>query len=60
MISRPSKPLNLRVPVELKDWLVVRSRRNFRSVNAEVVALLQERRAKENAPLAGTGEALVQ
>ncbi|WP_418214851.1 Arc family DNA-binding protein [Bordetella bronchialis] len=45
------------MPPELKDWLTDRSQRNFRSVNAEVVSLIKAAHQKENAPLAGTGEA---
>lgn len=54
-------PFGVRMPPELKDWLKRRAERNRRSANSEILALMEQARTaeKENAPLAGTGEALV-
>ncbi|MFM0059211.1 Arc family DNA-binding protein [Paraburkholderia phytofirmans] len=57
--------MKLRLPETLKDWLTTQAGVNRRSVNAEVVFRLQNSllagvdsgAEKENAPLAGTGEA---
>lgn len=37
----------LRIPEELKAWLKARADTNFRSVNAEIIALLLEVRQRE-------------
>jgi len=39
MTKRPSA-YPVRLPADLKDWLETRSIRNFRSMNAELVAML--------------------
>lgn len=42
-----------RIPVDLKQWLVVEAARNDRSMNKEAIRLLEEARAlreKENRP----------
>jgi hypothetical protein len=50
--------MKLRLPPELKLWLQQQAIANRRSLNAEVVFQLETVLTKENAPLAGTGEAL--
>ena len=37
----------LRIPDELKIWLKARAAANFRSVNAEIIAMLLDERRKE-------------
>lgn len=38
----------LRMPVELREWLKVKSDENWRSLNAEIVAILREAYNKDN------------
>jgi hypothetical protein len=37
----------LRIPEDLKSWLKARADANFRSVNAEIIAMLSEERRKD-------------
>lgn len=46
MTKRPSA-YPVRLPADLKDWLETRSIRNFRSMNAELVAMLSAIREGE-------------
>jgi hypothetical protein len=46
MTKRPSA-YPVRLPVDLKEWLESRSVRNFRSMNAELVAMLSAIREGE-------------
>lgn len=52
--------LTLRLPREVRDWLRGLSSRNNRSMNSQLVCILQERQAqtKENAPELRPSEAL--
>jgi hypothetical protein len=45
--SKPIKPTLVRLPDELKEWLKKRAAENFRSVNGEIVARLEESRKRE-------------
>lgn len=40
-------PISIRMPSELKNWAEERSTRNFRSLSAEVVAILTSTRDDE-------------
>jgi plasmid stability protein len=51
-MSRTSTPTSIRIPSDLKEWLETRSIRNFRSMNAELVAILSAIREGE---ASGTG-----
>lgn len=48
MPNKQMSPTPVRLPVELKTWLKARAADNFRSVNAEIVALLIQARASES------------
>lgn len=50
--TRASTPTSIRIPADLKEWLETRSIRNFRSMNAELVAILSAIREGE---ASGTG-----
>lgn len=41
------KPTLVRIPDDLKEWLKKRAAENFRSMNGEIVARLQESKNKE-------------
>lgn len=41
-MSRAIAPFGLRIPPDLKQWLEERAKTNGRSMNAEIVARLQE------------------
>jgi plasmid stability protein len=41
------KPTLVRLPDELKEWLKQRAAENFRSMNGEIVARLQESMTEE-------------
>ena len=46
-----TKELKIRVPADLKDWVEDRSIRNFRKMNAEVLAILTAvRKGEEDDP----------
>lgn len=47
-MTAPQKPFGLRMPADVKTWLETRSIRNFRSMNAEIVAILAAVRAGED------------
>lgn len=47
--ARKISPLQVRFPPELKDWLKAQALQNRRSLNSEIVALLEQTRA--NAPV---------
>lgn len=36
----------LRIPIELKDWLMQQAQKNDRSMNAEIMHLLRQRAAE--------------
>ena len=44
------KPTLVRIPAELKTWLKEQAEKNFRSVNGEIVARLQESKDREVKP----------
>ncbi|WP_313193706.1 Arc family DNA-binding protein [Shinella zoogloeoides] len=49
--TRPSAPTSVRIPADLKGWLEDRSIKNFRSMNAELVAILSAlRKGEEDDP----------
>lgn len=52
--------LTLRLPREVRDWLKGLSNRNNRSMNSQLIDILQEQQAqeKENAPELRPSEAL--
>lgn len=37
-------PFGLRMPKDLRDWVRERARRNDRSMNGEIIAILREKR----------------
>lgn len=41
------KPTLVRIPADLKAWLKAQAEKNFRSVNGEIVARLQESMQRE-------------
>jgi len=43
--ARKISPLQVRFPPELKEWLKDQAQQNRRSVNSEIVALLERTRA---------------
>ncbi|MDC7704054.1 Arc family DNA-binding protein [Vogesella indigofera] len=45
--ARKAPQTNLRMSHELKDWLQKKSEKNFRSMNSEVIARLEESRRRE-------------
>lgn len=53
MNSREYPKLMIRLPQELKQWIEDRSIRNFRSMNAEVLAILDAVRTGEDDDPAG-------
>ena len=46
-MSRDIAPFGLRMPPALKDWLKQQAAKNNRSLNAEIVTYLQERKNAE-------------
>jgi hypothetical protein len=60
--KRRSELVSLKVTPELKDWLCRKASEGYRTVSAEAMRILEREMTaseKENAPSAGTGEALV-
>lgn len=47
MLNKQQAPTPVRLPEDLKTWLKVRAEENFRSVNAEVIAILMAARKQE-------------
>lgn len=47
--SRQMPQFNMRMPPNLKDWLQQKASDNFRSLNSEIVARLNESRKQEEA-----------
>lgn len=45
--NRDVIPLQLRLPTELRDWLKRRAANNHRSMNGEIVSILEEARVVE-------------
>lgn len=45
--AKAPKPTLVRLPEDLKEWLKKRAAENFRSVNGEIVARLEESRKRE-------------
>lgn len=45
--ARKISPIQIRFPTELKEWLKSQAVQNRRSVNSEVVALLEQARANK-------------
>lgn len=45
--NRDVIPLQLRLPIELRDWLKQRAAINHRSMNGEIVSILEEARTVE-------------
>lgn len=45
--ARKAPQTNLRMSHELKDWLQKKAEDNFRSMNSEVIARLEESRRRE-------------
>ncbi len=45
--ARAINPYGLRLPPELKQWVENRAKQNNRSINAEIVTIFQELRARE-------------
>ena len=43
-----TKGFNIRVPIELYQWLKERSQKNERSLNREIVMILKQARDKES------------
>lgn len=41
------KMMNIRVPSDLKEWLQTKADENHRSLNAEIVVLMEQTRKKE-------------
>jgi len=46
----PRKPLQLRLPADLKAWIAEQAARNGASQNAEIVRTLRERMDRETQP----------
>lgn len=46
-MTREIKPLGVRMPEELKQWLKDQAEKNMRSLNSELVIRLQESRANQ-------------
>jgi predicted HicB family RNase H-like nuclease len=46
MATTDTKTFNLRMPPELRAWLDEEARKNFRSLNSEIIFKLQESRGK--------------
>lgn len=46
-MSRAIAPFGLRMPPALKAWVTERAARNRRSLNAEIVRILEERQEAE-------------
>lgn len=53
--TRTSSPTSVRIPADLKDWLEDRSIRHFRSMNAELIAILTALREGEETDAEGQG-----
>jgi hypothetical protein len=49
MTASPQAPFGLRMPEDIKAWIIARAAENGRSVNAEIVQLLKVERSKEGA-----------
>ncbi len=47
--SRQLPQFNVRLPQDIKDWIQQKATENFRSMNAEIVARLDESRKQEEA-----------
>lgn len=60
LASRISDQYVLRFPDGMRDTIKVRAALNRRSMNAEILCLIEAGLAKENAPTALTVDALVQ
>jgi predicted HicB family RNase H-like nuclease len=43
-----AKTFNLRIPVELREWLDAAARKNMRSLNAEILYRLAEAKAADS------------
>lgn len=56
-MSRVDPQANFRLPAALRDRLKAQAVRNRRSMNAELIVLIESGLQKEHAPLAATGEA---
>ncbi len=56
--TQATASINVRMPATLRDWLAEEAARNHRSLNGEIVALLDA--AHEDAPLVLTDEERVQ
>lgn len=52
MAKQQQAPTPIRLPDELKDWIKARAGANWRSVNAEITALLMKAREIEQQHLA--------
>lgn len=52
--ARQLIPSPIRLPQDLKEWLKEKAEGNFRSMNSEVVARLEESRKKEEQGYANT------
>ena len=46
-MTRDIKPLGVRMPEELKQWLKDQAEKNMRSLNSELVIRLQESRTNQ-------------
>lgn len=40
----PTRQINLRIPTEMRNWVVRQARQNLTSLNAEIVRCIAERR----------------
>jgi hypothetical protein len=47
MATKQIAPTPVRLPAELKDWVKARAKKNLRSLNAEIIALLIRAREVE-------------
>ena len=54
MSSRKS-PFGLRLPIEVRSWLVARAKGNERSMNSEIIAILKELMKAPARPKPGDG-----
>lgn len=45
--QKPQPPFGLRLPPDLKDWLTVKAREHHRSLNGELVHVLERYRAEQ-------------
>ena len=47
MIQKQPSPMPIRLPADMKAWIKARADANFRSVNAEIVAIFSRERDAE-------------